>query len=237
MNAQVFEEPSKSEMRAACEVAIDQAGFQLAPSLVKVTLPSHSGLKGTLIGDLQSLDASENRTFYFLRATPIESLPKWLANLARASHSVGAGDFYIVVREFPPSFKLSCISSGAGLLRLSDDNQFEVVVSYNEVSPADADAALTEKLDDLRRTMERKMELESARIEQLYHRVSQLVSTMPSAVADNYRTSVEQQYKTLETWSMEMSRQLDNVSSATLPAAFAALEESILAGPTIQEEA
>jgi len=220
-------------MRAACEIAIDQAGLQLSPSLVKIPMTQESGLRGSLIGDLQSLDADDNRIFYFLRAVPIDALPKWIANFARASHALDAGEVYIVVRDYTPAFKQSCADAGAGILRLTDDNAFETVLAYSEATPVDIEQALAARQSELRRGMELKLELMRGEIEQRYQRVSHLVAEMNTEIADEYVNRVEQEYKTLDAWATEMSAKLDAIRADTTPAALAVIEDAVRTGPLL----
>jgi hypothetical protein len=234
MNAQVFEEPSKSEMRAACEIAIDNAGFSLVANPIKVPLPAEMNLNGSLIGDLQSLDGEDNRTFYVLRATSIDALPKWVANHARASHMLKVGSFYVVVREYSPAFKQSCIAAGAGILRLNDENQFEVVADYDTVVPASVEETLARRVSTMRRSMERKLELKRGEIESKYQRVRLLVAEMDSVAADDYVGRVENEYKVLEDWATDVSGRLDAVGGNTSEATITALAETIQAGAILE---
>src|SRR4051812_24700760 len=98
-----FEEPAKIEMRAACEVAIDQAGHQIVEKRVALAVED-PGVEGRLKGDMQSLDSEGHRYCYYLRPRTGEALPEWLAKLASAAHGVPDIKLYIVVRDASPTF-------------------------------------------------------------------------------------------------------------------------------------
>jgi hypothetical protein len=228
---EVFEEPAKTEMRGACEVAIDQAGYELVATPVRLALPSDSGLRGALIGDLQSTDATGERTFYYLRPGTSDALPKWLANIARASHGMRVGQVYVVVNEYTAAFAQSCKTAGAGLLRLNEDSVFEVVHDYYSLSPMDPAVDFSAKTALMRREMERKLELRRKEIEARYERVTHLVSDMDSAAADEYIGLVEREYKALDDWGFDLSRRLDELTTDSSPSVIASLQEAIDGGP------
>ncbi|MFM9877215.1 MAG: hypothetical protein ACKVOG_05110 [Rhodoglobus sp.] len=229
MSMVVFEDPVKAEMRAACEVAIDQAGYQVASSPVKI--PIVGGLMGSLVGDLQSLDANEQRTFYYVRPSGKEALPKWLANIARASHALNVGEVYVVVREYSTVLKQSCIAAGAGLLLLNEDSVFEVALRYTDVAPVDIAAAIDRRQTELRRSMERKLDLRRSDLEQRHHRVNQLVAEMDDEIREAYVDQVERKYKALEDWGEEVARRLDEVNSETSDTFLSGVEDTINKGP------
>lgn len=229
-----FEEPAKTELRAACAVALDQAGYEVTPTLSRHPLPG--GLQGALEGDLQSLDGQDQRTFYYLRITMDDALPKWLANIARASHVVRAGEVYVVVRDFKPSLKTSCAGAGAGLLVITEDNKLEVVLRYAEVAPIDVEAVLAIRLDKMRRSMERKLDLAQTEIKSRHHLVSQLVSDMEPEAGDKYIRKLESEYRVAEDWADEVARRLDAITSETPSAEVDALEAMIARGPRVEED-
>ncbi|WP_402844655.1 hypothetical protein [Microbacterium sp. GXS0129] len=228
MTITTFEEPAKTELRAACEVAIDQAGYAVATTLQRVPLP---GLNGVLKGEVQSLNADGERTFYYVRTVAQDAVPKWLANIARASHELHAGEMYIVVREYSAQFMQSCIAAGAGLLLLNEDLVFEVVVPWAESSPQELEAALTEEINQLRRSMERKLKLTTDALTARYERTTGLVADMEDLVAASYISKVESEFKAADDWSIEISRLLDGVTSKDDATTLARVRELIEAGP------
>ena len=235
MTITTFEEPSKTEIRAACAIAIEQAGFEVSINPVSLQLPPSLNLKGTLTGDLQSVDASGNRKIYFVRPGVDDSLAKWLVNYARASHLIQQAELYVVVKEFSESFKESCISAGAGLLRLTDDGTFEVEVDWNDVSPIDISAELDQKTSDMRRAMEAKLKLGRGEIQERYQSVTKIVSIMDSKTGDKYISRVEQDYKSLDDWGLKISQQLDSITPDTTASALKSIQEAIEVGPVLSE--
>lgn len=229
-----FEDPRKTEMRAAAEVALDQAGYQIVSSLAKVALPSP--LKGVLQGDLQSLDGQDKRTFYFLRAAAENAVPQWLANIARASHELRAGEMYVVVREHSAAFRQSCIDAGAGLLVLTEDSTFEVVIAWDEVLPRDLDAELQIEAAKLRRSMEQKLKLLTEEVASRHHRITLLVSDMDSTAAGSYLKRIEAEYKLTDDWGLNISGMLDSISVDNASTLLPAISSLIDQGPTIPDD-
>lgn len=229
-----FEDPRKTEMRAAAEIALDQAGYELVSSLTKVALPEP--LKGVLRGDLQSLDGQDRRTFYYLRAAADNSLPQWLANMARASHELRAGEMYIVVREYSAAFRKACVDAGAGLLLLTEDSTFEVVLAWGDVSPRDIDAELQAEIARLRRSMEQKLKLLTEEVASRHQRITLLVSDMESAAAGTYLKRIEAEYKLTDDWGLNVSGMLDTVSGDNATTLLPAISSLIDDGPTIPDD-
>jgi hypothetical protein len=231
----VFEEPMKAEMRGACEVALDQAGYEVVATPVRFILPAAMGLKGALVGDLQSLDGAGNRIFYHLRPGAIEVLPQWLANLARASHVLREGEFYVVVQETSPSLEKSCRAAGAGLLRLSDTGEMEMLIPYESVKPVDLTQQLAARTSKLRRLLDGKMKLVRDHISSRYQQVSAIVATLDEPVADAYVTRVEADYRLLDDWGDMISRELDALNAESPDSDISAVEELIAEGPRFPE--
>lgn len=218
-------------MRALAEVAIDQAGFSLVDELQQIEIPADLKLVGSISGDLQSLDAEGQRTFYYLRPVKDKAVPKWLGNLARASHSLKAGPFYIVVRDYHDSFAASCRENGAGLLRLTAASSFEVVVDYSETSPKAVEAAVEERITELRRQMERRVEMARTDIESRYAQSAGIIATMEFDAAERYKNRFESEFRSLDDWGMSMSQRLDGLGGSSSAADIDKVAELISAGP------
>lgn len=221
-------------MRSATEVALDQAGYTLASTLTKVPLPAP--LQGVLRGDLQSLDGEDRRTFYYLRSTTENALPQWLANIARASHDLRAGDMYIVVRDYSGPFKQSCIDAGAGLLLLTEESTFEIVLAWTDMSPRNLSAEVQEEVAKLRRSMEQKLKLLTDEVASRHQQITRLVADMESTAAGSYLKRIEAEYKATDDWGFEISTMLDGVSvenaSTLLPSISALVDE----GPSLPDD-
>ncbi|MEY9260033.1 hypothetical protein ABH903_003071 [Brevibacterium epidermidis] len=234
MNNTTFEDPAKTDLVAACEVAIDIAGYQLVSKRIRVPLPG--GLKGSLRGDLQSLDAQDNRTFYFVRPNPDDALPKWLANYARASRELRVGPMYVVVDRCSSAFEASCAAAGAGLLLINDENEFDVVLLWEDQDPSALEEALSVRLGELRREMERKLKLETEGVKQRHKNVSALVYDMPSDLGNGYLKKIEVEYKRVEDWGHYVSSRLDAVTAMSASHDVPDIEQLISAGPLLVEE-
>jgi hypothetical protein len=226
-----YEDPAKTRMRIAAEVAIDQAGFAIVEEPIRIPLPSDSKILGSLLGDLQSLDADAVRTFYYLRPGSDTAVPKWIGNLARASHASEAGRVYVVVNHFVDSLVDSCREVGAGLLRLTEDSVFEIILDYTETSPRTLEEALEAKLTELRRELERKVEIVRVDIEARHGQSAGIIAGMEGDVADRYMNRFDAEYRNLDDWGSEMSTRLDELGSRSTMTEVAEVESLLTFGP------
>jgi hypothetical protein len=231
-----FEEPAKLEMRAGCEVAIDQAGFELVDSPVAVDLPAELGLQGRLKGDLQSVDGEGNRTCYYLRPRAEDALPEWLANFASAAHSMPGVKLYIVVLTASPTFERSCKTAGAGLLVLTEDREFDMLLDFDETLPETLDAELKAGISAARRDLEAKAHLRLKELQGRFEKVGELTQGMAPDVSDPYVAGIERQYKLWTEWSEGLSAQLDGVLATRDLDALRAIKEDIGRGPTLDDD-
>lgn len=235
-----FEEPAKVEMRAGCEVAIDQAGFQLIsppdPIAVPDELSTRLALQGRPKGDLQSADGDGTRTCYYLRPRAEDALPEWLAKLATAAHSLSGVKVYIVVLEASPTFEKACKMAGAGLLVLTEDREFNVILDFDSTLPEALDAELKEAITIARRDLETKRDLNLKELQGRFEKVGELTQGMAPEVADPYITGVERLYKIWVEWSDEQSAQLDAVLADRDFAALGRIKEAIERGPTLDDD-
>jgi hypothetical protein len=235
-----FEEPAKIEMRAGCEVAIDQAGFQLIdpPDAVEVPddVANRFALQGRPKGDLQSADAEGTRICYYLRPRAEDALPEWLAKLATAAHSVSGVKLYVVVPSASPTFEKSCKVAGAGLLVLTEDREFSVILDFDTTLPEALDAQLKDSITTVRRDLEAKRDLKLKELQGRFERVGELTQGMAPEVADPYVTGVERLYKIWVEWSDDLSTQLDAALAERDLSALARITDEIERGPTLDDD-
>lgn len=228
-----FEDPEKTALRARCEIAIDQAGFALVDPPETVQVPS---LRGGVKGDLQSLDAGDIRYCYYLRPSGVVSLPQWLANLATATHQIDNVKLYIVAELETPELEKACRAAGAGLLTLTADNTFTHVIDFDAVSPPVADSVLDDKVSDVRRALERKLELNKDILKDRLAHVVQLTKGMPARKEERYAEKVEGQYAQWEDWGVRVSERLDAAYAARDADAVEAIRADVEAGPLIEDD-
>lgn len=226
-----YEDPAKTRLRIAAAIAIDQAGFTLIDEPVRIALPSDSKILGSLVGDLQSLDADGVRTFYYLRPGTDIAVPKWIGNFARASHAANAGRVYVVVNDYVDEMVESCKEVGAGLLRLTEDGVFEIVVDYAETTPRTLEEALTTRITELRRQMERRVDLVRTDIEARHGQSAGIIAGMEGDAADRYMNQFDSEYRNIDDWGYEMSRRLDVLGGRSSTADIGEVEVLINAGP------
>jgi hypothetical protein len=235
-----FEEPAKIEMRAGVEVAIDQAGFELVDPPDAIAVPEELAVKlalqGRPKGDLQSADGEGTRTCYYLRPRAEDALPEWLAKLATAAHSIPGVKLYVVVLEASPTFEKSCKIAGAGLLVLTEDREFSIILDFDSNLPEALDAELKEAITATRRDLETKRDLKLKELQGRFEKVGELTQGMASDVADPYITGVERLYKIWVEWSDGLSAQLDLVLADRDLSALGRIKEQIERGPTLDDD-
>ena len=231
-----FQEPAKTEMVSRCEAAIDLAGYELVDPPVRVPLPGTSELNGVLKGDLQSLDSEGYRYCYYVRPNELGVLPTWLANLAEVCHEIPDTKLYIVVPESNPSCERSCRAAGAGLLLLSDDNEFEHVLDFDAILPDAKDEEFATEVKRLRAELMSKLGLNQGEIRSRFERIGELTAGMSEDVASSYRKGMERLHRQWSDWSDGIGRELDRVLSERDVARLSDLREAIEAGPLLDDD-
>ncbi|MFC5502072.1 hypothetical protein ACFPJ4_07445 [Lysinimonas soli] len=226
-----YEDPAKTRMRLAVAIAIDQAGFSAVEEPIRVPLGDDSRLNGSLLGDAQSVDNEDIRTFYYLRPGNDAAVPKWIGNLARASHAANAGRVYMVVTEYVQDLVESCKETGAGLLRLTEDSQFELIVDYEETAPRTLEEARESHITELRRSMERRVELVRVDIEARHSQSAGIIAGMEGDAADRYMNQFDAEYRNLDDWGSDMSRRLDALGARSTTNEIGEVESLVQQGP------
>jgi hypothetical protein len=223
-----FEEPKKADMRARAIVAIDAAGYELLTSPRAFPIPE--GLTGTIKGDLQSLNGEQVCQAYYLRPAGSKPIPQWLVNLAAAARDIDDLLLFVVVTDVSSVLEKSCRASGVGLLRLTDDDTFELVVDPEASDPVAIASALEAEIKSLRRRLETKLELNKSALEQNYSKVNELTAGMPSKTRDQYIETVEQAAGRWDEWGIRVSESLDEAGSTGNAALVQAAERMIEEG-------
>ena len=231
-----FEEPAKTEMVSGCRIAIDLAGHDLVDPPAKIQLPETSELRGVLKGDLQSMDSEGVRYCYYVRPNEVSNLPTWLANLAEVCHEILDTKFYVVVLDTNPSFERSCKAAGAGLLLLSDDNEFQHVLDFDTTLPEAADERFAEEIKKLRAYFFSKLSLHQGELQSRFESIGELTAGMSDERASNYREGVERLHSQWTRWGEEIAKELDRVLSEKDVAGLLKLREAIDSGPLLDED-
>jgi hypothetical protein len=230
-----FEDPAKTEMRARCEIAIDQSGYDLVDTPSAVELPVNVVLSGRLKGDLQSLDGDGARYCYYLRPGAGDTLPKWLANLAGAAHQLAAVKLYVVVDHASPGFEKACKAAGAGLVVINEANEFVHILDFASTLPEAIDKAFEDRVNELRRKLEAKFDLNQTTLKARFEQIGDLTRGMDDELADKYSDSVERQYGIWTAWSEAMSSRLDSAYAAREVGALDDIESEIATGPLLDD--
>ncbi len=234
--ADPFEEPAKTRMRSACEIAIDQAGHELVAKPAAVSLPEGTAIRGRLKGDLQSIDGDGNRYCYYLRPHAGDTLPEWLANLAVAAHDVPGAKLYVVVEEASPALEKASKTAGAGLLILNEDAELEMVLDFDKTLPEAMTEEFRGEIERVRRSLETKVDLNQTNIRARFERIGDLTQGMAEDVAEKYSEGVERQYRIWTDWGHTLSEALDRALADRSLERLAEIERDIEAGPVLDED-
>ena len=224
-----FEDPAKTELVGRTKIAVQSAAHDLVEELARLDLPEH--LKGALRGDLQSLTRDGDRFCYVVRPGTMEYLPTFIANWARACHEMDRVKFYVVVEAFEPEFKDACRAAGAGLLQLNDANGFEHIVDFDDVLPAELDAAIQERASELRSKMFTKRDLKLDELSQRFSEIEKLTQGMGEETATRYTAEVAKLHQTTREWGEEIGRALDRATADGDSAALELIAKEVDAGP------
>ena len=224
-----FEDPAKTELVGRAKIAIQSAAHDLVEELARLDLPDH--LNGVLQGDLQSSTRDGDRFCYVVRPGTMGSLPMFIANWARACHEMDRVKFYVVVEAFEPAFEDECRAAGAGLLLLNDANGFEHIVDFDDVLPAELDAALQERASELRSEMFTKRDLKLDELSKRFGQIEELTHGMDEKTATSYKDEVEKLHQTTREWGEEIGRALDRAVSDCDREALDLIAKEIDTGP------
>jgi len=211
--AEPFEDPRKAELRARCEVAIDAAGYELVSN--PMSFPFKGALQGAIKGDLQSLDGESIRYVYYLRPSGKKALPQWLISAAQSGREYPEIRLFVVAENIGDALEKSCRTQGMGLLKVTEDNAFEVVVDSSEQEKEERAAEFAERVTEARREMERKLQLKTKALTDDYGTVAMLTEGMPVKTRDQYIKDVEQVVARWEDWGRDISEMLDAAAAFT----------------------
>jgi hypothetical protein len=223
-----FEDPRKAELRARCEVAIDASGYELVANLA--SFPFIGELQGAIKGDLQSIDGESIRYVYYLRPSGNKALPQWLISAAQSGREYPEIRLFVVAENIGDALEKSCRTQGMGLLKVTSDNTFEMVVDPAEREEEQRAAEFAERVTEARREMERKLQLKTKALTDDYGTVTALTERMPSKTRDQYIEDVEEVVARWEEWGREISEKLDAASALNSETSLQAALEMIDAG-------
>ncbi|MDQ6877153.1 MAG: hypothetical protein M3082_05545 [Candidatus Dormibacteraeota bacterium] len=231
-----FEDPRKSEMREHFKIALDGAGYEVVDDPVPVPFPEESGLKGAILGDLQSLDGEQIRFAYFLRLDPGKPVPQWLANMARFASDHGDIRVYVVVTEVTSTIERTCRACGAGLLLLTVEHGIDEIVTFGAIDPAKRKTDFEKRVKDIRRRLDTKLDLNLKNLEANFNRVSELTQGMPPNIRDEYIEDVESSGRRWRDWADEISVRLDAVNASQDENELATIDRLIKEGAVLEAD-
>ena len=208
-----YEDPLKIKMRERCEIAIDAAGYQLR-DVAPIPYPPGSTLKGSVVGDLQAVDADNVVHVYYLRPAASKPLPQWLGNIALAVRRIERVKMYVIVETVSAVLERTCRASGAGLLCLDDNGRFEIVVDVGDAEDAAVREQVRAAVTALRRKLEIKLDLNVDQKKTSFASVVRATSGMSESKRDGYVKDVERQLERWRDWGQDMSARLDEAAAS-----------------------
>lgn len=207
-----YESPAKTEMRSRCEVAVDQAGHQLVTNPVAIELPD-ANIRGRLRGDLQSLDDNGVRYCYYVRTTVDDRLPQWLVDFGQHVRRVPNTKLLVVCTEASAELEQSYISAGIGLVVLTDDNRFEQIVNFDDVLPEALSEDVKARLGELRRALDRKLDVQRGSLTNRIGDVNELTQGMTDEMITNFLSTLETRLKRVDEWAEQIAKELDGLAA------------------------
>ena len=230
-----FEDPRKSEMREQFKIALDGAGHEIVDEPVPVPYPAAAGLKGAILGDIQSLDGEQVRYAYFLRLNASKPVPQWLANMARIALEKDLVRVYVVVTEATTIVEKTCRACGAGLICLTVENVAQEVVKFGDVDSVKRKVEFEKRVKDARRRLDTKLDLNLKYLENNFSKVSELTQGMPADLRDKYIEDVENAERRWRDWADDISVRIDAVLASQDENEMATVERLIKEGAISEE--
>jgi len=138
--------------------------------------------------------------------------------------------------EPSPQLEVACNSAGVGLLRLTDDNSFEMVLNYDDLDPGVVVAAFESAITEVRRSMERAYELNRRNLELKFGRMGDLTSGMAPDMADKYSENIDRQYRLWDEWSEAISTNLDAIHVSKSEPELDLVRKLVSSGPTLDDD-
>jgi hypothetical protein len=143
---------------------------------------------------------------------------------------------YVVVEEDSAILEQTCRAAGAGLLRIQEDNTFDLLVDPTEYDAAHRDAEFSAKVSELRRRLESKLNLQLTAVQENFARVNEMTSGMLPEKRDGYIRSVEETDSLWRGWGDEVSQRLDEVDASRDGNELKVIERMIVEGAVQAEE-
>jgi hypothetical protein len=235
MMARPYEDPRKTELCQQLLEAVDLAGYSVEEDSPPLELPSASGLKGTLGGDLQAVAGDGKRHVYFVRTEPSKAIPQWIANYAEAARSMDDVEVYVAAEQTSELLEESCRACGAGLLRLSQERELELLVSPGEYDEQREREDFLRRAKDLRRRLDTKEKLLSEEVEQNFAGTRRLTQGMPQDVREGYVTAIETLSSQLREWYQDTYARLDTAAATFEDEELLSIEKLIEEGPQYED--
>lgn len=228
-----FEDPSKTRLVGRTRVAIEKLGQILTEPPEPIDLP---GLAARLKGDAQSKDSSDRKRAYFCVPYAATVLPGWIVTYARSARQLEDVGVYVVLdgEEYDPAIEETCKAAGAGLLVVTQDDDFDLKLDFFGILPTELEAAFVEAVSQARRSLDARLDAERAAISQRREVVVELTAQMDDAKAERYRATLESDSQTVSEWADGLAEQLDKVTATMDAKALQAVSDAISAGPALE---
>lgn len=228
-----FEDPAKTQLVGRARVAIEKLGQVLIDPPEPIDLPGHAA---RLKGDAQSSDSSDRKRSYFCVPYAARVLPGWIATYARSARELENVGVYVVLdgAAYDPEIEASSKAAGAGLLVVTQDDDFDVKFDFFAILPAELAAAFAEAVFQARRSLDARLDNERAAITQRREVIVELTAQMDDAKAERYRAALEADSQRVSEWAEGLAEQLDKVTATMDAGALDAVRDAIAAGPVLE---
>jgi hypothetical protein len=139
---------------------------------------------------------------------------------------------HVIVDEVSSIMERTCRAAGSGLLRLdtTDPYRLDQIVSPDEYSAIAQAHAYRDKVKELRRRLERKLDMNLGTVNENYANVQTLTQGWSPQRRDHYISSVEEADTRWREWGDRMSTKLDELGSGGSEEALRLIEVEIERG-------
>ena len=138
---------------------------------------------------------------------------------------------FLVVDESNQLLVDSCKTSGVGLLRLTDVDEFELLVEPLGHKALEASKAFQAALDSSRRALETKLDRQLTIIAGQFGDLAELTQGMNEAQQARYAADLERRERAWREWADQLSVMLDEAAASRKSADIQAIDELIEEGP------
>lgn len=208
-----FEDDARRALRERCMQAVERAEYSVVMPLIDLELPPELKMNGTLRGDIQVKTSTGVLHIYFLRSDSEKPVPGWLLNYARALAQTDKTEIYVVVPITSRSMEQTCKSVGYGLLALTEDNNFDLIIPASIEKIKSSARRLQDDVRSLRRELDAQVNIQRTLIENNVIDTATATAQMTTDKKVEYLEFAGNDFEALETWRTELSSDIDKLQN------------------------